>query len=107
MQNRLGVGNQITQDLKRPLSPIPDVHEELDLFMISFGKFSGLPDEEVKPAFMALKAKRYSPFVLADKELNIKRIGELTSFKEGDVLGLRKFADDWVERQKSKRARYN
>ena len=30
MQNGLGIGNQITQDLKQPLSPIPDVHEELD-----------------------------------------------------------------------------
>jgi len=75
--------------------------------MDSFGKFCGLPDEVVGSAFIALQDKVYSPFVLADKDLDIKRIEELTNFQEGTVLGLWKFASDWVERQRGKRARYN
>ena len=49
----------------------------------------------------------YSPFVLGDKDLDIKLIGELTGLKEGRVLGLRKFTGDWFERQRVKHAHYN
>ena len=75
--------------------------------MNSFGKFHGIPDAMVESAFVALKEKGYSPFVLQDKNLDVVRIGELTGLSEGAVLGLRQFAGNWVERQEVKRARYN
>jgi hypothetical protein len=102
-----GLGNQLASSLKRPPSPLPDVHEELNHLMDSFGKFHGLSNEAVKSAFTALHDKEYSPFVLGDKDLDIKRIRELTGLNEGTVLGLRQFAGEWVERQRAKRARYN
>jgi hypothetical protein len=103
----LGPGNQSASPLKRPLSPLPDVHEELDLLMDSFGRFHGLSDEVVRSASKALQDEGYSPFVLRDKELNTARIRELTGLSEGAVLGLRQFAGEWVDRQRAKRARYD
>ena len=101
------LGSQPVSSLKRPLSPLPDIHEELNLFMHSFGQFHGLSDEVIKSALAALQDKGYSPFVLKDKDLDVARIRELTGLNEGAVLGLRQFAGDWVERQKVKHARYN
>jgi len=92
---------------KHPLSPLLDIHEELDLLVQSFGRFHGLSNEVVESACRALQDKGYSPFVLKDKELNVARIEELTGLDEGAVLGLRQFAGDWVNRQEAKRARYN
>jgi hypothetical protein len=92
---------------KHPLSPLPDVREELQLLMESFQKFYGLSDEETESAITALKEKGYTPFVLQDKSLDVGRIGELTGLNEGAVLGLRQFAGNWVERQEAKRTRYN
>jgi len=102
-----GPGNQPVLTQKRPLSPLPDVHEELKLLMHSFGEFHGLSNEAIDFAFTALHDAGYSPFVLKDKELDLTRIKELTDFSEGAVLGLRQFAGDWVERQKPKRCRYD
>jgi len=109
MQSTLNpnLANQPVLSLKRPLSPLPDVHEELNLFMHSFGQFHGLSDEIIGSAFVALQDKGYSPFVLKDKDLDVARIRELTGLNEGAVLGLRQFAGDWVERQKVKRTRYD
>lgn len=103
----MGSGSQPVSVPKRPLSPLPDVHEELELLIHAFGKFHGLSDEVIDSAFIALHGTGYSPFVLKDKELDVARIKELTGFNEGTVLGLRQFAGDWVERQGAKRARYN
>lgn len=109
MQNglHLGLANQPVQIPKRPLSPILDVCDDLGLFMRSFGKFHGLSNEEIEPASKALQDKGYSPFALKAKDLDVRRIGELTGLNEGRVLGLREFANDWVDRQTAKRARYN
>ncbi|KAF9778377.1 hypothetical protein BJ322DRAFT_1114188 [Thelephora terrestris] len=109
VQNGLnsGLGNQLSPGLKRPLSPLPDVCGELKLFMNSFGEFYRLSNGVVEAAFTALQDKGYSTFVLGDKDLDIKRIGELTGLSEGVVLGLRQFAGDWVERKQAKRGRYN
>ena len=102
-----GLATQPASVPKRPLSPLPDVREELHLFMRSFGEFHGLSEETVESASTALKEKGYSPFVLQDKSLDIARIQELTGLNEGTVYGLRQFAGKWVEKQEAKRARLN
>ena len=109
MQNTLNpnLGNHLIPNLKRPLSPLPDVREELRLLIHSFGQFHRLPDEIVESAFAALQDKGYSPFVLKDKDLDIARVMELTNLNEGTILALRQFAGEWIERQKVKRARYD
>lgn len=107
MNGGFGAGSGSQQISKRPLSPLPDVHEELELLVHSFGNFHGLSDEAINSAFTALHRMGYSPFVLGDKGLDVARIRELTGLNEGAVLGLRQFAGDWVERQKAKRTRYN
>ena len=103
----LGPGNQSASPLKRPLSPLLDVHEELNLLMDSFGRFHGLSDEVVRSASKALQDEGYSPFVLRDKELNTAQIRELTGLSEGAVMGLQQFAGKWVDRQRAKRAHYD
>lgn len=67
--------------------------------MDPFGKLCGPTDEVIRSTFMALQAKEHSPFVLCDKDLDIKRIGELTGFTKGTVLGPGQFSSDLVVRQ--------
>lgn len=105
LQNSSSLGNQQRSPLKRPASPLPDLKDGLKLCLSSFCEKKGLSEDCATAAIAALDANGYSPYELDDEKLNIGRIRELTGFNEGQVIGLRKFAGEWIEQQDAKRAR--
>lgn len=106
LQNSQSSGSQQSPPQKRPASPLPDIQDWLRLCLCSFGEERGLSEDIVTTAIAALDSKAYTPNELGDDRLDIDRICKLTNLPEGVVVGLRKFASEWVKRQTGKRARF-
>lgn len=87
---------------KRPNSPLPEAGDWLHLCLNSFGEERGLPESTIAAAITGLAEKSYTPHELGDAQLDIDRVSELTKLPEGVVVGLQKFAGEWVRRQTTK-----
>lgn len=106
LQNSQSSGSQQSPLANQPASPLPDVQDWLCLCLHSFGEERGLSEDVITAAIVALDGKGYTLNKLGDDRLDVDRICKLTNLPEGVIIGLRKFAGEWVKRQATKHARF-
>ena len=86
-------------------SPPPDVKDELEACLTSFGHSRALADDIINTAIDNLSVLGYTPEVLAGTDIGSDRVGEVSRLPEGTISALRMFARQWCGMVDAKRAR--
>jgi hypothetical protein len=81
-----------------PSSPPPAAEDELDVFISNFDTFCSLDADTLVSATEALREVRYTLYILLEPAITVEHLQSLTKLTEGDVIALRKFAQEWLNR---------